>query len=354
MEFDLSKLVRENIKGLLPYSSARGEFGGDAEIFLDANENAFGSPLSADYSRYPDPLQTLIKGKLANAVGVSAANIFVGNGSDEAIDLLIRIFCRPGIDNILICPPTYGMYEVSANINDIKVKRADLCLDYELDLESIGNTIDEATKLIFLCSPNNPTGNSLKRNSILKIAELFCGIVIVDEAYVHFSERESLIPEIKTHPNIVVLQTFSKAWGLAGLRVGKAFANAPVIDLMNRVKPPYNVSHIAQKMILEAFENRSVVEARIAEIVKMRGELAGSLAELSFVDTVYPSEANFLLVKMTNPNKIYDLLLIENIVVRNRSTITLCEGCLRITIGTPDENATLIKALRKYEKGFVH
>ncbi|MEP7074351.1 MAG: histidinol-phosphate transaminase [Acidobacteriota bacterium] len=353
MEFDLSKLVRGNIRRLVPYSSARGEFGGDAEIFLDANENALGSPLSADYSRYPDPLQTAIKAKVAVEVGVGTSNIFIGNGSDEAIDLLIRIFCSPSKDNILICPPTYGMYEVAANINDVKVKRADLCPDYELDTESIRNTIDECTKLIFLCSPNNPTGNSLERDSILNIADFFCGIVIVDEAYIHFSEKESFIPEIEKHPNIVVLQTFSKAWGLAGLRVGKAFANAPIIDLMNKVKPPYNVSEIAQKMILEAFENRSLVDERIAKIVKMRRELAGSLAELSFVETVYSSDANFLLVKMTDPNGIYRLLLSDKIVVRNRSNVTLCDGCLRITIGTPAKNATLLEALRKYEKGFV-
>ena len=354
MEFDLDKLVRENIKSLVPYSSARGEFGGDAEIFLDANENALGSPLSENYSRYPDPLQTAVKTKLAHADSISVSNIFVGNGSDEAIDLLIRIFCRPSIDNILICPPTYGMYAVSANINDVRVKRTDLTRGFELDFGSITDTIDDETKLIFVCSPNNPTGNSLNPDSILEIANFFSGIVVVDEAYIHFSDQGSLIPEIGKHPNLVVLQTFSKAWGLAGLRVGLAFANTRIIDLMNKVKPPYNVSQIAQKMILEAFENVSVVETHIAEIVKMRGDMASNLARLSFVETVYPSDANFLLVKMTDANKIYDLLLSDKIVVRNRSNVALCEGCLRITIGTSDENASLIEALRKHEKGFVH
>lgn len=270
MQFDLENLVRDNIKNLTPYSSARKEFTGAAQIFLDANENSFGSPLAQNYNRYPDPLQTTIKEKIAEWNDIKASEIFVGNGSDEAIDLLFRIFCRPQIDNVLICPPTYGMYEVSAEINDITIRRANLTVDFELDFERIKNAIDENTKLLFICSPNNPTGNSFKCENILKLAKDFHGIVVVDEAYIHFSGEKSLVSEINNFQNLVVLQTFSKAWGLAGLRVGLAFANEKTIEFFNRVKPPYNVSQIAQEAILQALENKSHVEKTIAEIVSER------------------------------------------------------------------------------------
>jgi len=233
--FNLDGIVRENIKNLTPYSSARKEFSGAAQIFLDANENSFGSPLPENYNRYPDPLQTKIKEKIAVWNDVKPEEIFVGNGSDEAIDLLFRIFCRPQIDNVLICPPTYGMYEVSAEINDVKIKRANLTLDFELDFERIKNSIDENTKLLFVCSPNNPSGNSFERENILRLVKDFQGLVVVDEAYIHFSQEKSLVSEINNFPNLVVLQTFSKAWGLAGLRVGLAFANEETIKLFNRV-----------------------------------------------------------------------------------------------------------------------
>ena len=247
--FKLENLVRENIKRLVPYSSARKEFTGAARIFLDANENSFGSPLGKNYNRYPDPLQWKLKEKIAEINSVNPAEIFIGNGSDEAIDLLFRIFCEPRRDNILICPPTYGMYEVSAEVNDVEVKRANLTKDFKLDLAAIENAIDENTKLLFICSPNNPTGNSFGREEILNLAKSFGGIVVVDEAYIHFSSEKSLIDEINNFPNLVVLQTFSKAWGLAGLRVGLAFANAEIIALFNKVKPPYNISEIAQNAI---------------------------------------------------------------------------------------------------------
>lgn len=345
--FDLENLVRENIKRLVPYSSARKEFTGAAQIFLDANENSFGSPLEKNYNRYPDPLQTKIKEKIAGWNDVKTSEIFIGNGSDEAIDLLFRIFCEPRKDNVLICPPTYGMYEVSAEINDVEIKRAFLTESFELDLNEITDAIDENTKLLFICSPNNPTANSFPRGNILNLAKNFGGIVVVDEAYIHFSGENSLIAEIENYKNLVVLQTFSKAWGLAGLRVGLAFADEKIIELFNKVKPPYNVSQIAQEAILDALENRKKVEETIAEIIGEREKLIENLREFSFVVKIYPSDANFVLVKTTDAEKIYKFLLDEKIVVRNRSNVELCAGCLRITIGTLEENEYLINSLKK-------
>ena len=347
MNFDLENLVRENIKNLTPYSSARKEFSGAAQIFLDANENSFGSPLAQNYNRYPDPLQISIKEKIAEWNNVKPSEIFVGNGSDEAIDLLFRIFCRPQIDNVLICPPTYGMYEVSAEINDVKIKRANLTVDFELDYERIKNSIDENTKLLFVCSPNNPSGNSFERENILRLVKDFQGLVVVDEAYIHFSQEKSLVSEINNFPNLVILQTFSKAWGLAGLRVGLAFADEKTIKLFNRVKPPYNVSQIAQEAILQALENKSQVKETIAEIVSEREKLIEKLNEFSFVTKIYPSDANFILVKSTDAEQIYKFLLGEKIVVRNRSNVELCAGCLRITVGTSEENKALLNSLEK-------
>lgn len=349
MNFDLHKLVRENITNLVPYSSARKEFAGAGEIFLDANENSFGSPLHANFNRYPDPLAVQIKEIVAEKFGLPPAQIFVGNGSDEAIDLLLRVFAAPGVDEIITTPPTYGMYEVSANINDVAVKRILLTADFELDADKILENVEENTKLIFLCSPNNPTGNSLKRAAVVKVLENFRGIVVVDEAYVHFSKHPSFISEIEKYPNLVVLQTFSKAWGLAGLRVGLAFASKEIIELINKVKPPYNLSQIAQQTLLDALENSDQVDLVVAEIIEQRELLAGSLGELNFVEQVFPSDANFLLVKMRGANQIYTHLIERGIVVRNRSNVELCENCLRITVGTPAENQTLIEALKVCE-----
>ena len=345
--FILKKLVRENVRNLTPYSSARKEFSGAAQIFLDANENSFGSPLPENFNRYPDPLQTAIKEKIAGWNDVESTQIFVGNGSDEAIDLLFRIFCRPQTDNILICPPTYGMYAVSAEINDVKIKRANLTEDFELDVTAIKNAFDTNTKLLFVCSPNNPSGNSLRHDDILKLVKDFHGIVVVDEAYIHFSREKSFVSEINNFPNLVVLQTFSKAWGLAGLRVGLAFADEKTIKLFNRVKPPYNVSQIAQEAILQAMENKSQVKETIAEIVSEREKLIEKLNEFSFVTKIYPSDANFILVKSTDAEQIYKFLLGEKIVVRNRSNVELCAGCLRITVGTSEENEVLLNSLKR-------
>ena len=347
--FDLDRLVRANIKRLVPYSSARQEFTGNGRIFLDANENSFGSSVGGNYNRYPDPLQTAIRKKIASQKDLNPDQIFIGNGSDEAIDLLIRIFCRPGIDQILICPPTYGMYEVAASINDVAVRRANLCDNFELNKRAVLEAVDENVKLIFLCSPNNPTGNLMNREDVLDIAENFDGVVVVDEAYIHFSSQPSLVSELNTFGNLVVLQTFSKAYGLAGLRVGMAFASREIIELLDKIKPPYNVSQASQELVLKALEHRRSIDEGIKQIIQERTALCDALRRISTVVEVYPSEANFLLTKFANADAIYSYLIGEQIVVRNRSSVELCEGCLRITVGTPAENGELIRALRDYE-----
>ena len=335
MSFNLENTVRENIKKLTPYSSARKEFSGAAQIFLDANENSFGSPLKQNYNRYPDPLQSKIKEKIAENNNVKPTEIFIGNGSDEAIDLLFRIFCEPKRDNVIICPPTYGMYEVSAEINDVEVEKANLTKDFQLDFDEIELAFDALTKMIFICSPNNPTGNSFERKKMLELIRHFDGIVVIDEAYIHFSSEKSFISEINNFQNLVVLQTFSKAWGLAGLRVGLAFANEEIIRLFNKVKPPYNVSEIAQNAILEALENHNQVEETVKEIISERAKLIENLSEFDFVEEIFPTDANFVLIKTKDANGIYKFLLDEKIVVRNRNNVEMCFGCLRITVGTP-------------------
>ena len=350
MTFDLQSLVRGNIRRLKPYSSARSEFAGAAEVFLDANENAFGSPAGFGYNRYPDPLQTTIKERLASIKGIDPSQMFVGNGSDEAIDLLFRIFCEPGRDEVMICPPTYGMYRVSADINDVAVREIRLTGEFQLDVSAIFAGISTRTKLIFICSPNNPTGNLMPRESVIEIALKFSGIVVVDEAYIDFSSEPSLISELANLQNLVVLQTFSKAWGMAGLRVGLAFANPAIIGLMNRAKPPYNVSGIAQKAVVEALDDRERVEQWIAAALQQRTVLVETLSRFDFVETIYPSDANFILVKVSDANVIYHFLLEEKIVVRNRNNVELCEGCLRITVGTPEENRRLLEAFGKWKK----
>jgi histidinol-phosphate aminotransferase len=344
--FNLNNILRENIKNLVPYSSARDEFKGEASVFLDANENSFGSPLNTNYNRYPDPLQSKVKHRLAEIKGVPTQNIFLGNGSDEAIDLLFRAFCRPGIDNVILVPPTYGMYEVSANINDIEVKKVPLFPDYQLNLEGIAEAIDENTKLIFVCSPNNPTGNSIDRDAIQTILTNFSGLVIVDEAYINFSRQKTFIQELTEFSNLVVLQTLSKAWGLAGLRVGMAFASEEIIEVLNKVKPPYNINQASQQLALDALQNIEQVNDWIRQTIYERANLVKQLTELDFVLSIFPSDANFLLVKTTDPKAIYQFLVDQGIIVRDRSKVELCEGCLRITVGTPDENSLLITNLK--------
>jgi len=348
--FDLNNILRENIKKLIPYSSARDEFKGKEGIFLDANENSFGSPLKDNYNRYPDPLQLDLKEKLSKVKGVPTQNIFLGNGSDEAIDILYRAFCNPEKDNVIICPPTYGMYEVSANINDVAIFKVPLEKEtFQLDTEKILKTINDKTKLIFICCPNNPTGNGVKWLAIKSILEKFTGIVVVDEAYINFASYRSLIPELLNYPNLVVLQTFSKAWGLAGLRIGMAFASQQIIDVFNKIKAPYNVNIVSQHLAIDALTNYKKVNAWIKEIVSEREKVVAEISKLKFVLKVYPSEANFILVKTTDAKKIYQYLTDNKIVVRDRSKVELCEGCLRITIGTKEENIRLLETLKKYK-----
>ena len=349
MNFNLNSLVRENIKKMTPYSSARHEFSGSASIFLDANENSFGSPLPDSFNRYPDPLQLSVKEKLSKIKGVPEENIFLGNGSDEAIDLLYRIFCEPGRDNAMIFPPTYGMYEVCAEMNDVRVKKVTLTKDFQLDIAAIETAIDPFTKLIFICSPNNPTGNSINRGDVEIILNNFEGLVIIDEAYINYSRQKSFIPELTEYPNLIVMQTLSKAWGLAGLRLGMAFASQPIIDLMNKVKYPYNINTATQLLALEALDNIEWVNEHIATTVTERERLKNELLNLAATELVYPSDANFLLVKVKEARRIYDQLRDKGIIVRDRSKVVLCDDSLRITIGTPEENRLLIRELSKYK-----
>jgi len=343
--FDLQALTRENIKNLTPYSSARDEFSGEAKVFLDANENSLGSPLIKWYNRYPDPHQQALKQAIGTIKAIAPEQIFLGNGSDECIDLLYRCFCTPGRDNVVICPPTYGMYEVSANINDVEVRRAPLLDDFQLDLVHMESLVDAHTKLIWICSPNNPTGNSIHRGDIESVLNNFNGLVIIDEAYINFSRHKSFIQDLEDYPNLVVMQTFSKAWGLAGLRLGMAFASLNIIDIFNRVKPPYNINQATQEIALNALEEVGQVNDMIKELVQMRVALKAIIEKIPFVEKVHPSDANFLLVKMQDARKVYLYLLEQGIVVRDRSNVKLCDNCLRITIGTERENTQLVEAL---------
>lgn len=349
MNFDLNKLVRENIRNLTPYSSARSEFSGTASVYLDANENSFGSPLTKWYNRYPDPQQWELKKRIATIKNISAEQMLLGNGSDECIDLLLRAFCEPKKDNIIICPPTYGMYEVSATINDLEVTEVPLLPGFQLNLEGFEAAITEHTKIIFLCSPNNPTGNSLEREDIEIVLNNFEGLVVIDEAYINYSRHRSFVAELKDYPNLVVLQTFSKAWGLAALRLGITFASVEIIEVLNKIKPPYNINESTQELALKAMENLEDVNAMILETIKEKDALTKELVQLPIVQKVYPSDANFLLVKVTDANSIYDFLKEKGIIVRNRSKIILCEDCLRITVGISIQNKQLIEVLKLWK-----
>jgi histidinol-phosphate aminotransferase len=343
--FSVQNILRENIKTLTPYSSARDEFQGEASVYLDANENAFGSPLDTPYNRYPDPMQYAVKKRLMEIKGVPIRNIFLGNGSDEAIDILFRSFCNPGVDNVIIVPPTYGMYQVSANINDVEARKVNLTADYQLNMEGIAEAIDDKTKMIFICSPNNPTGNSINRADVETLLANFAGLVVVDEAYINFSRQKTFIQELTEYANLVVLQTLSKAWGLAGLRLGMAFASEEIIEVMNRVKPPYNINEATQQLVLQALQNVDQVNHWIKQTLLERDKLVLNLKAFDFVLDIYPSDANFILVKTTDAKSIYNHLVGEGIIVRDRSKVELCEGCLRITVGTPEENLTMLESL---------
>ncbi len=344
----LDKILRPHIKTIIPYSTARDEFEGEAEIFLDANENALGSITKEHYNRYPDPYQKELKIEVAKIKNVEPDQIFLGNGSDEGIDLLIRMACNPGKDNIMILPPTYGMYQVSADINNVEVKKVWLTPDFQIDLQKVMQAIDENTKIIWLCSPNNPTGNLGDKNSIEYIIQNFDGLVVVDEAYIDFSSERSWLEVLNNYPNLIVLQTFSKAWGLAGLRLGMLYAHDSIIKVINKIKSPYNINILTQQLITTTLREKNNVDEMVEEILNQRDFLIKELENLKIVAKVFPSETNFLLVKFYDGKKIFDFLIGKKIVLRDRSSVKLCEGGLRISIGTESENKKLIETLKGY------
>lgn len=343
----LQDLVRPNIWSLKPYSSARDEYKGvEASVFLDANENPYNSP----YNRYPDPLQWEVKEKLAEIKEVRPEQIFLGNGSDEAIDLLFRVFCEPRVDNVVAIAPTYGMYEVCADINNVAYRSVLLDSEFHLNADRLLSAVDEHTKLIFICSPNNPSGNDLNREEMVKVVEHFSGIVVVDEAYSDFSAQKPMRKDLKKYPNLVVLNTFSKAWGCAGIRLGMAFAHRDIIDLFNKVKYPYNVNELTQREALDILAKRYDVEKWINAILRERDQVMKAFAELRICEQIYPSDANFFLTRVKGADRIYAYLVSKGIIVRNRSKVVRCGDCLRITIGTPQENNQLLGALRSYKE----
>jgi len=341
---DIEKLVRKNILKLKPYSSARDEYKGSEGIFLDANENPFNSP----FNRYPDPLQLKVKEKISKIKNIEVDKIFLGNGSDEAIDLAFRIFCDPGKDNVVAIDPTYGMYKVCSDINDVEYRPVLLKENFDLDVEALLKATDEKTKLMFICSPNNPTGNSFEKSDIIYLLESFDGLIIIDEAYIDFSEKESFIQYINNYNNLIILQTFSKAWGMAGVRLGMAFSNEFVISLFNKVKYPYNVNVLTLETISKALDNTSQVKYWIDTLKSERNRIIKELQKYSFIKKIYPSDANFLLIKVEDADDLYNFLIDRQVIVRNRSKISLCNNCLRLTVGTENENNTFLNCLDEY------
>jgi len=346
--FSIDQLVRKNIASLIPYSSAREEYAGDDGIFLDANEN----PYNSSVNRYPDPLQVTVKNRISRLKNINPERIFLGNGSDEPIDLLIRAFCEPGgIDNILSIKPTYGMYKVCADINNVEFREVLLREGYQIDLKGIEQKTDAQSKLLFLCSPNNPTSNSMHKDDIIYLLETFHGLVVLDEAYIDFSVQPSLLHEVENYPNLVVLQTFSKAWGMAGIRLGIAFASREIVRVLNKIKYPYNINILTQKFILERLEKENEKKLWVEKILEEREKLRLKLKALDIVDNILPSDANFLMVKFDESRKVFNYLTGKKIIIRDRSHVQLCEGYLRITIGTEDENELLVEALREFVSG---
>jgi histidinol-phosphate aminotransferase len=342
----LQQLVRPNIWSLAPYSSARDEYSGkEAHVFLDANENPYNNP----YNRYPDPLQRELKDKLAKVKGVPQENIFLGNGSDEAIDLVYRIFCEPGRDNVVAIAPTYGMYQVCADINNVEYRQVLLDEHFQFHAAELLAACDEHTKVIWLCSPNNPTGNSLQREEMLSVLDSFDGIVVVDEAYIDFAQQLSLRQELPTHPNLIILQTMSKAWGSAAIRLGMAFASKDIIAIYNKVKYPYNVNLLTQQQAMEMLSDPFEVDKWVKMLLLERSQLMKAFLELPMCEQVFPTDANFFLARMKDAQRTYDYLVEQGIIVRNRTHVQLCHNCLRVTIGTRTENTELVSALRQYE-----
>jgi len=342
----IDDLLRKNIRTLKPYHSARLEYTGKDAIFLDANENSIGSVLAEGFNRYPDPLHTELKSEISRIKGVQVKNIFLGNGSDEAIDLIIRAFCEPREDELIICPPTYGVYSVFAQINDVKKIEVPLTSQFALDLNGILNATKAKTKLIFLCTPNNPTANDLNFDDIERLLTEFQGVVIIDEAYIDFSSAKSWIKSLDTYKNLVVLQTFSKAWGLANLRLGMAFADEKIITVFNNIKYPYNLSGVTQQLAIDALKNSELKDKMTSEIIGQRSYLEDELRKLNLVEKVFPSAANFLLVRVTDARFIHEKLLEKKIIVRNRSNLIHCENCIRITVGMEKENKNLLNELK--------
>lgn len=346
MNFELGKLLRPHIADLQSYTSARDEYSGKIGVFLDANENPFGSITESDFNRYPDPYQLELKEELSKIKGIPINQIFLGNGSDEAIDLLFRAFCNPGKDNVILLPPTYGMYAVSASINDVEIRNVSLTPDFQLQPEKILSAADQQSKILFICSPNNPSGNTLNRSEIKFLLENFPGLVVIDEAYVDFMDEESFAKDLEKYPNLLVMQTFSKAWGLASLRLGMAYASKDLIGILNKIKPPYNISGLTQDTVMKAIRNQDKLQEMILKIKEERTFLKDELEKIHKVEKVYPSEANFLLVKMPNADKVYQKLIEEKVIVRNRSKVQLCENSLRITVGTKIENQVFLEKLK--------
>lgn len=343
--FNINNIVRESVKALKPYSSARDEYVSDGSemIFLDANEN----PFENGVNRYPDPYQRSLKVVLAEQKGVSESNMLLGNGSDEVLDLIYRAFCEPNQDNIITLPPTYGMYKVLAGINAVENREVLLTKDFEPDVPAILKAVDENTKLIFICSPNNPTGNSFKKEYVEKLLGSFNGLVVIDEAYIDFSEQESWLHSLKNYPNLIVTQTLSKAYGLAGIRLGICYASEEIISILNKIKPPYNVNQLTQQKALQRVLNEDAVQQEVVQILEERFHLEQALQNLDFVEQLYPSDANFVLAKVDDADKRYQQLLDQHVVVRNRSTQPLCKNTLRFTVGTPTENKALIAILKQ-------
>ncbi len=346
-DFNINNVVRDSVKILSPYSSARDEYVSDGSemIFLDANENPFDNGVN----RYPDPYQRSLKSVLAEQKGISESNMMLGNGSDEVLDLIFRAFCEPTQDNIITLPPTYGMYKVLSGINAVENREVLLTADFEPDVPAIMEAVDKHTKLIFICSPNNPTGNAFQKEAIQKLLESFHGLLVIDEAYIDFSNRESWLNSISDYPNLIVTQTLSKAYGLAGIRLGICYASEEIIAVLNKIKPPYNVNQLTQQRALERVMDPNIVEVEVQQILKEREALIDALQGLSFVEKIFPTDANFVLVKVDNANKRYQQLLEKQVVVRNRSNQPLCENTLRFTVGTPEENNTLIAILKQLD-----
>lgn len=344
---NIQHLIRKNIAALKPYSCARDEFKGEASVYLDANENPFNAP----FNRYPDPLQWELKEQLATIKGVPAENMLLGNGSDEPIDLLYRAFCEPGTDNVVAIEPSYGMYKVCADINNVEYRRVLLNEQFDFTADSLLKATDRQSKLIWLCSPNNPTGNSLNRNEIIKLLKKFEGIVVLDEAYIDFSEHASAAALLAEFPNLVILQTFSKAWGNAAIRLGMAFASTEIIQILNKIKYPYNINILTQQQALKALQHKEKVTEWVSLLKSERSRLISELGKMTLVKHIFPTDANFVLIRVDDANTLYQYLITKSIVVRNRNTVSLCLGCIRITIGTPDENNQLLQEMAAYSEG---